>query len=251
MKTPSARFRGCEGLPFDMSGWKRAIPYRPGEIDYEQPAVRMVRLTPRTAGYLYSDYSPTEARYEKGTRPKLERFVEVAIGGAKTDAERTARTLERIWRRLIWPHVVPPRIREVGGTEEDILDRGYAYCNEASRVFVTCAQVVGIPARMTFHWTPDGRAGHSLAEAFVDGKWQLFDSDINVRGSSVSGARASCADLMRDGALAGKFDAIVTREMLSVIGHVRPGAKYSDLFRVMGICNYPVEDFPYKSRRLL
>ena len=101
MKTPSARFRGCEGLPFDMSVWKRAIPYRPGEIDYEQPAVRMVRLTRETAAYLYSDYSPTEARYEKGTRAKLERFVEVALGGAKTDAERAARILERIWRRLI------------------------------------------------------------------------------------------------------------------------------------------------------
>jgi len=251
MKTPSARFRGCEGLPFDMSGWKRAIPYRPGEIDYEQPAVRMVRLTRETAAYLYSAYTPTEARYEKGTRPKLERFVEVAVGDAKTDARKAALILERVWRRLIWPHPVPPRIREVGGTEEDILERGYAYCNEASRVFVTCAQVAGIPARMTFHWTPDGRAGHSLAEAFVDGQWQISDSDINVHGSSVPGARANCLDLMRKRDVAEAFDRIVTREMLGVMGHVAQGAKYSDLFHVMGICNYPVEEFPYKSRLLL
>jgi hypothetical protein len=44
------------------------------------------------------------------------------------------------------------------------------------------------------------------------------------------------------------FDRMVTRQMLAVIGYVAPGAKYSDLFQVMGICNYPVEDFPSKSR---
>ena len=248
---PTAKFQGCEGLPFDMSGWKRAIPYHPGEIDYEQPAVRMWRLTPETAEWLYSDYTPTRSRYEPGTRPKLERFVAVAVGDETSDAGKAALILDRVWRHLIWPHAIPGALREVGGTEEDILDRGHAYCNEASRVFVTLAQVAGIPARMTFHWTADGRAGHSLAEAFVDGKWQLFDSDINVHGASVPGARASCHDLMRDRKLAGRFDAVVTREMLAVIGHVTPGAKYSDLFELMGICNYPVEDYPYKSRLFL
>jgi hypothetical protein len=248
MKTPRPRLRGCEGLPINVEGWKRAIPYRPGEIDYEQPAVEMVRLTAETAGYLYSAYTPTETHYERGTRPRLERFVQVAVAGAKTDAERAARILERVWRQLIWPHPVPPRVREVGGTEEDILARGYAYCNEASRVFVTLAQVAGIPARMTFHWTPDGSAGHSLAEAFVDGKWQLADSDINLHGWCVPGLTVNCLDIMRGGEAAATFDGMVTREMLAVIGHVAPGAKYSDLFQVMGICNYPVEDFPYKLR---
>ena len=248
MKTPPPRLRGCEGLPINVEGWKRAIPYRPGEIDYEQPAVEMVRLTAETATYLYSAHTPTETHYERGTRPRLERFVEVAVAGAKTDAERAARILERVWRQLIWPHPVPPRVREVGGTEEDILARGYAYCNEASRVFVTLAQVGGIPARMTFHWTPDGSAGHSLGEAFVDGRWQLADSDVNMHGWCVPGLAVSCLDIMRGGEAAATFDRMVTREMLAVIGHVAPGAKYSDLFQVMGICNYPVEDFPYKLR---
>jgi hypothetical protein len=36
--------------------------------------------------------------------------------------------------------------------------------------------------------------------------------------------------------------------MLAAIGHAAPGAKHSDFFQVMGICNYPVEDFPYRSR---
>jgi hypothetical protein len=115
-------------------------------------------------------------------------------------------------------------------------------------VFVTCCQVAGIPARMTFHWTADGRAGHSLAEARIGRRWLLFDSDINVHGASVPGAHASCLDLMTKGPVAAKFDSLVSREMLAVIGHVRGGAKYSDLFKVVGICNYPVEDFPYKSR---
>jgi hypothetical protein len=224
------------------------VRWRLGEIDYEQPAVRMVRLTAETAEYLYCAHTPTEARYEPGTRPHLERFVEVAVEGAKTDAERAARLLERVWRHLIWPQPVPPRTREVGGTEEDILAQGYAYCNEASRVFVTLAQVPGITARMTFHGTRDGLTGHSLAEAFVDGAWQIADSDINVHGWCVRGMKVSCLDLMRGGEAVAAFDRIVTREMLAVIGYVAPGAKYSDLFQVLGICNYPVEDFPYKSR---
>jgi len=44
------------------------------------------------------------------------------------------------------------------------------------------------------------------------------------------------------------FDRIVTRPMLDVIGYSARGARYSDLFRLVGICNHPVEEFAYKRR---
>lgn len=241
-----AKFRGCTGLPTNYEAWKKAIPYRPGEIDYELPAVRMIRLTPETADYAYSDYSPTSPHYEPGTHPKLEQVVKVAVGNASTDRDKAIRLLDWTWRKCIWPHGIHREVRAVGGAEEDILDRGY--CNELSRVFVTLCQVAGVAARITFHWTADSRAGHSCAEAWLDGKWVLCDSDINVTGLSVPGFQADCWELMQDAKVQQAFDALVNRQMLSVIGHPDPQGRYSDFFKVVGICNYPVEGFPYKVR---
>ena len=243
-----AKYRGCSGLPIDTGAWKRAIPYRPGEIDYDQPAKQMIRLTPETADYLYSEYTPLETRHEPGTRPELERFVEMAASSAKTDRDKMLSLLSWSYRRVVFPGPFRQDIRLVGGTEEDLIERGFAYCNEASRVIVTLCQIAGVPARMTFHWTTCGRFGHSLAEAHFDGKWQLCDTQVNITGSSVRSMKANCWDLMRKKSVQKAFDRIVSRRQLQRIGLADPTMHYSDYFKLVGICNYPIEKFPYKTR---
>ena len=247
-KLKLAEYRGCSGLPIDTAAWKRAIPYLPGEIDYDQPARQMIRLTPETAKYLYSEYTPLETHYEPGTRPKLERFVEMVASKRKTDREKALAVLKWTYRRASFPGRFRQDLRVVGGTEEDLIERGFTYCNEISRVFVTLCQIAGVPARMTFHWTTCGRFGHSLAEAHFDGKWQLCDTEINVTGSSVRGIKANCWDLMRKKTVQNAFDRTVTRQQLNHLGLTDPEMHYSDCFKLVGICNYPVEKFPYKTR---
>lgn len=245
-----AKYRGCTGLPTDWQAWKRAIPYEPGEIDYEQPAVEMIRLVPETAEFLYSEYSPTLTRYQPGTRPKMERIVDLALSRAKTDRDKVVTLLDWTWRMVSHCYRVRTERVVVGGTEEDILERGFGYCNELSRVFVTLCQVAGLRARMTFHWTADSRFGHSCAETFFDGKWQLCDATFNIHGSSVPRQNASCWDLMRSKEVRRAFDRRVPARILHQAGVTAKDVTYSDFFHVIGICNYPVENFPYKLRAM-
>ena len=244
-----AKHRGCTTLPFEYEKWRRGIPYEPGEIDYEQPVNQMIRLNARTRDFIYGDYTPLRAGYEAGTRPKLERHVAMAVSNARDQRDRALAVMEWANRKVTPPRGVKKELAVHGGTEEDFLERGYGVCNEVSRVFVTLCQVAGIAARMTFHWSEDGRYGHSLSEAYVEGKWTLFDAEINVSGFSVGGLQANCWEMMTDPSTAKAFDGIVTREMLDLLGLGDPSGRYSDLFRVMGVCNYPIESFPYKLRR--
>ena len=243
-----AKYRGCAGLPTDMEAWKKAIPYRPGEIDYEQPANRMIRLTPETAEYLYTEYTPLETHYEPDTRPKCERHVAMAVCNAKTERDRALALMEWACHKVACPRGMSRELAVHGGTEEGFLERGYGVCNEVSRVFVTLCQVARIPARMTFHWTEDSQFGHSAAEAYFDGKWTLCDTEINVSGVSVEGLQANCREMMTERSVREAFDRYVTRDMLKVLGMTDAKLHYSDYFRVMGICNYPIEEFPYKVR---
>jgi hypothetical protein len=225
------------------------MPYRPGEVDYELPVNRMILLRPETAEYLYGEYTSLETHYEVGTRPKLERHVTMATCKAGTRREKALALMEWTCRKITCVRGMTEELSVYGGTEEDFFERGFGVCNEVSRVFVTLCQVAGIPARITFHWTTDGAFGHSLAEAHVDGQWTLFDTEIMVTGFDVPGRIANCRELMTDADLARAFGQLVRRDLLDLLGLTDPARTYADLFRVVGLCNYPVEEFPFKHRR--
>jgi hypothetical protein len=243
-----ARFQGCQALPFDTEAWRQSLPYMSCEIDYRQPVTDMILLTDETAEYLYSDYTPTKARYETGTRPKLERHVAIATGKATTDQDKVLCLMSWTGRHVVIPQGVRPEQMFVGGTEEDVIERGFAYCNEASRVFVTLCQVAGIPARMSFHFTKDGRYGHACAEAYFGGAWHFCDADINVGAGGVPKVAASAQDLTQKQDVKAAFDEVVTHEMMGTLGMGGTGVKYSEVFCHTGICNYPIGAFPYKVR---
>ena len=57
-------------------------------------AETMVRLCADTAEYLYTEYSPTLARYEKGSRPLLEGYVADAVAFQGTSVDRAARIVD-------------------------------------------------------------------------------------------------------------------------------------------------------------
>ena len=244
-----SKHRGCTTLPFSYEQWRDAMPYKPWEIDYEQPVNQMIRLNHETADFLYSDYTPLETHYEPGTRPELERHVAMATCTAKTKRDTAMALMEWICRKITCLRGMTTDLTIHGGTEEDFFRRGFGVCNEVSRVFVTLCQVAGIPARMTFHWTEDGRFGHSLAEAYIEGKWTLCDTEIQVTGFDVDGLQANCWELMTQPDTARAFAELVTRDQMNLLGLTDPSVDYSRVFKVMGLCNYPIEAFPYKHRK--
>ncbi|MCX7424511.1 MAG: transglutaminase domain-containing protein [Planctomycetia bacterium] len=60
-------------------------------------------------------------------------------------------------------------------TEEDLIRSGHGWCNEQARVLVALTQIAGLPSRLVFAHSRDGKIAHVVTEVHVDGKWVLVD----------------------------------------------------------------------------
>ena len=170
-----------------------------------------VRLCEATADYVYSEYTPLEMRYERGSRPELEKVLDRILADASDERDRVLRIL-RFVRDL---HEFGPRADEKGlddlfhgGIEEEVIKKGSNMCNEQSRVFCVLCQMAGIPARYVGHYV----GGHGVMEACVEGKWGYFDN----RGKyflKPDGAFASTWELVRDPSLIDAQPAEVTADL--------------------------------------
>ena len=65
-----------------------------------------------------------------------------------------------------------------GGTEEILITKGTDWCGEVARVFCALTQMLGIPSRIIYTYSDED--GHVINECFVDGKWLLVDSTVNI-----------------------------------------------------------------------
>ena len=133
-----------------------------------------IEATDETVEYLYNEFTPKTCDYPRGSRPLLEMIVDDVCADCDTDLERALALIN--WRRTNYQHVGKCGL----GTEEEILLGGYSMCHDASRCFITLCQVAGLGARMIIGLHDEKKTGHTLTEAYVAGKWVIFDPSPGI-----------------------------------------------------------------------
>jgi hypothetical protein len=140
-----------------------------GKVDCEHFIDEQLYLTPETAEYIYSDYTPLELKYERGSRPKLDETVDMLTMPEMSEFEKflwLARFVRDLPDKRNWEPV-----EFTGGTEEELIEKGVQMCNEQARLMVVLCQVAGLPARYVGHHI----GGHGVTEVYIDGKWAYYD----------------------------------------------------------------------------
>lgn len=216
--------------------------YSPWDIDYIH-ATKKVQCVPETASHLYGPFTSKKIEYATGSRPELERHVEIALKNARTRAEKARALLEHVHRVVLHTMYVPRERHELGGTEEHILSRGFGYCNEMARILVALSQIAGLPSRLLFVRQPNG-SRHVMAEILVGKKWGFFDPSFNIC-LPAGKAFASGWEVHRSVRVRGRLDRLAgdNRKYRETLG--RRGELYSDYFGSFWLANYPLTDFPY------
>jgi hypothetical protein len=120
-----------------------------------------------TEDYLYNS-PPPAPRYERGTRPILEKVVDEVTKGLETDRER-ALALLVYCEDLKWKS--GNRDYFYGGTEEELLKKGEKYCERLARLMVALCEVANIPARTIHHFV----GGHETTEVYIESGWAYMD----------------------------------------------------------------------------
>ncbi|MGH2586405.1 MAG: transglutaminase domain-containing protein, partial [Dehalococcoidia bacterium] len=87
----------------------------------------------------------------------------------------------------------------VGGTEEEIIERGSDWCTDLARVACVLCQVAGIPARLVYLAdTRRAYGAHAIIEAYRGAAWGALDPTTGVVYRHPDGRPASTWDLQRD-----------------------------------------------------
>lgn len=200
--------------------------HAPGSVDRVLFS-RMVCLSGETADFLYGHYTGAVSRYRPGSRPRLKSCVREATAGRHTTSDRLDGIAE-FTSQLAGRAAAEKRdITVVGGTEEEIIERGSDWCVDVARAACTLCQVAGIPARIVYLFdTQSAYSGHAVIEAWRKHKWGAADPLTNVVYRHADGAPATTWELMRDADL--------------VEAHAREGAVYTrpEQFRAAAIVNY-------------
>jgi len=153
--------------------------HAPGSVD-RVLVERMVRLCRDTAAHLYEQFTPAEARYQAGSRPKLEDHLKHAgadRGGEEQKIEGICRFCASVAARGTDDL---DKIR-FGGTEEELISRGTDFCNELARVACAMCQVGGLPARMVMLADMErAYCGHVIVEVYRSGVWGAADPTTDV-----------------------------------------------------------------------
>jgi hypothetical protein len=195
--------------------------HAPGSVD-RQLIADMVRLCAETAEYLYTAFTPLEVRYVPGSRPVLDSILNslpqpIIPAGI---AAFTCRIADK----------VPAESDELilGGTEEEIINRGSDWCMDIARVACVLMQMAGYPARIVSLFNLNqAYSGHVIVEAYYNGKWGAIDSTTGIVYRHPDGQPAAVWELMRNPAL--------------IEVHAQnPGAFYTTVeqFQAAGMVNY-------------
>jgi len=120
-----------------------------------------------THDYLYNSPPPIP-RYERGTRPVLEKIVGDTVNGLTTRREKALallRYVSNVKKRS------GNRDYFYGGTEEELIKKGEKYCERLSRLFVALCEIADIPARTVHHAV----GGHMTTEVYIESGWAYMD----------------------------------------------------------------------------
>lgn len=184
--------------PYTARGFGEAVDRAIANVGVQgidrQQALEMVRLCPETEPILYGpDFSPTEIRYGKGSRPYLEKIVEPWLN--RSPRHQADLAMGWTYEHVPHPHQAGDIPKDRGASEEDIITSGSGWCNEQSRVFMALCQTMNIPTRVCFLVHANSRCGHTASEVFLDGRWVFFDVTFRVTVELSTGELAEGRDL--------------------------------------------------------
>lgn len=185
--------------------------YLPGTVDYALHD-EQIALTPESECYFYSADSVRLPDYTQGSRPFLEEVMQKATQDCHRDRDKALALVRLIgnpdsspYRDPAYRDMYGPNYRErpLGGTEEDVLRKGWHMCNEITRVLVLLCQIARLPARTVFLFTDPLKNvdGHAVTEIFFDGKWNMVENNLGVMFLTQSGYFASVVELRDDPAI--------------------------------------------------
>lgn len=171
--------------------------HAPGSVD-RVLLERMIRLCPETAEYLYTEHTPTEVKYRKGSRPELEERLADIASIASSD-EGFISGVTRFCAALGERAAGDLDVMRIGGTEEEIVRRGSDWCTDVARVACILCQVAGFSSRLVFLAdTARAYCGHDIVEVLRHGRWGAVDPTTDVIYRHLAGEPASAWELMND-----------------------------------------------------
>ena len=229
-------------------------------------ANHFVVYRPETAGFLYTEYTPTTVNYRPGSLPGYEKLAAEHTAGLSSPKEKAVALVRAMPQILKHPTMPPcgPGVRaDRGLLDEPLLASGGGFCNEQARVFVRLCQVLNIPARLVFLFYADHRTGHTIAEFYADGRWSMadtswfcvFPADAGAADGAADGRLLSAAEAHDGGPNHARVQAVyrtrfeellrMTDEQLGrADGEPRKGLEEKlrtpDALGVFGLMNYPL-----------
>ena len=151
-------------------------------------------LCPETVRFLYSEFTPTDVKFQPGTRPVLEKVVAKATANAKSQREK-ALALMRFCRDLYKQDPDADFAKYIyGGTEEQLVDKPEILCECLGRLMVALCEIAGLPGRIVMH----DIGGHICCEILSDGHWAYIDPRCGIYFLKPDGEIASVLELCQD-----------------------------------------------------
>ena len=149
-------------------------------------------LNEKSVEYLYTQFTPADVRYERGSRPMLEQIVDEHITEGRTDRAKALILMRRVRDNRDMGLGRPSLF--TGGSEEELLKRGALQCNEVARLYACLCQIAGLPGRLHCSHI----SGHMMNEVYMDGKWGWIDPMKGIAPVNDNDEPASAWELLRD-----------------------------------------------------
>ena len=195
--------QGPESLPIAYRRMLQRDVHAPNSVDRVLIS-QMIRLTEASADYLYREYTPTKALYDRGSRPELESAVKRVLQIPDLESYAVShKSLHQIVKYLARiatiADEVPLEDLVFGGTEERILARPTDWCTDLARAACVMLHIAGAASRIVCLFnTARAYSGHQVIEAHIDGTWVCADPVHGFVYEKVDGAPASALDVMRE-----------------------------------------------------
>ncbi len=183
--------------------------YPIGTADYDQKRNQVV-LNARTADWLYRRPDPADYVCPAEARPVLHRIGERLRLDQLDEAERVRAILQYCYDgfRDDFPMPFGDEVYVLNAREEEVLKLGGGQCEDRARVICCLCQVAGLPARIVASYpcidasqNYELQGGHALNEIYLQGRWAMFDSLVDLQFIRPDGVLAHTWDLMKDASL--------------------------------------------------
>ena len=147
-------------------------------------ALNYINLADVDEDFIYNKYTSSIPVYRTGSRPKLEEIAQDLTDKHRSSIDKVRALTEFVAKKVAWSgyflkitgQSLPT---DRGLTEEELIESGFGWCHEQTRVLCALTQVIGIPSRMVFANNKKMNSGHVVAEVFLCDDWMLVDQTLN------------------------------------------------------------------------